>query len=292
MTRPLIAALMLALAAPAGAFTLDISKLIETVSNTKQAVVGMSLEQELALGRDSAAILVGAAPLVEDDAAQRYLASLGRWVAMQSESPDLAWRFGLLDTMNVNAFAAPGGYVFVTKGLFLRLSSEDQLAGVLGHEISHVLRHHHAKAYSKKAGGSAAAGLLQLAAEAKDRHVQSTEALTNVLKEMYASGLDKDDEYEADRLGIVLATRAGYSPYGLPAVLQMYGASSGAAGFELLFSTHPTPADRLTALEKAMGDKFDNFDLPTGGDARLKAIQARLGGGAPAEKPASAPTPP
>jgi predicted Zn-dependent protease len=77
---------------------------------------------------------------------------------------------------------------------------------------------------------------------------------------MYSSGLDKTDEYEADRLGVVYAARAGYDPYGLPRVLSAYAANAGGEGYELLFSTHPKPQDRLAELGKVMGNKFVAYE--------------------------------
>jgi len=94
-----------------------------------------SKEEEIALGREIAGNLLGAAPLVKDAALQKYVNSVGRWVASQSERPDLPWRFGVIESEDLNAFAAPGGYIMLTKGLYRKLNNEAQLAGVLGHEI-------------------------------------------------------------------------------------------------------------------------------------------------------------
>ena len=98
-----------------------------------------SREEEIALGRNITGSLLGAAPLVKDDALQQYVNKVGRWVASQSERADLPWKFGVIESADINAFAAPGGYVLITKGLYQKLTNEAQLAGVLGHEIAHVL---------------------------------------------------------------------------------------------------------------------------------------------------------
>src|SRR5438128_1407145 len=97
-----------------------------------------SFEEEVRIGRHLAANLLGAAPLVRDEPLQAYVNRVGRWVASQGERPELKWYFGVLETEDVNAWALPGGYVFVTKGLYRLLASESELAGVLGHEIAHV----------------------------------------------------------------------------------------------------------------------------------------------------------
>jgi beta-barrel assembly-enhancing protease len=97
------------------------------------------------IGRQISGNMLGAVPLVRDDKLQNYVNLVGNWVALQSGRSDITWRFGVLDTEDINAFAAPGGYIFVTKGLYRRLNNEAELAGVLGHEIAHVTRKHHLK---------------------------------------------------------------------------------------------------------------------------------------------------
>jgi predicted Zn-dependent protease len=151
----------------------------------------------------------------------------------------------------VNAFAVPGGTVFITRGLLERMSSEAELAGVLAHEIAHVVRKHHLKAIQKGAlaslGGQAASAAL------KDMNAEAKQKLVSFGTEMYSRGLDKDDELEADRLGVVIAARGGYDPYGLPAVLQTLQAANPAdSAVALMFKTHPAPSERLGALEPGM----------------------------------------
>ena len=109
-----------------------------------------SKAEEIALGREITGSLLGAAPLVKDEALQKYVNQVGRWVANQSERADLPWKFGVIDSADLNAFAAPGGYVLLTKGLYLKMQSEAQLAGVLGHEIAHVVKKHQLKVLQKQ----------------------------------------------------------------------------------------------------------------------------------------------
>lgn len=238
--------------------------LMKAVSNpdnlrTLVAPKKMTPEEERYMGRESAAMLLGAAPLLRDEALQNYVNRVGQRVAAQTGRSDIEWRFGILDTPNVNAFAAPAGYVLITRGLLSRLRNEAELGGVLGHEIAHVVERHHAEAMHKKERSGALANMVADATDGKDSKLVAG-ALSNLAKGLYASGLDKGDEYDADRLGIVFATRAGYHPYGLPRVIHMYASAAGEGGFELLFSTHPSPADRLAALDKAMGDRLDRFE--------------------------------
>lgn len=215
-----------------------------------------STEEEIKLGREIAGNLLGAAPLVKDNALQKYVNSVGRWVASQSERPDLPWRFGVIESEDINAFAAPGGYIMITKGLYRKLTNEAQLAGVLGHEIGHVVQKHQLKVLQKQQLLSMGAGFLNKK-YAKDNQLMSKAIGTGA--EISARSLDKSAEYEADRLGLSYATRAGYEPYGLTEVLQTIGQTSKDDGsVALLFKTHPHPDERLVALGDAIGSKLDN----------------------------------
>lgn len=216
-----------------------------------------SREEEVQIGREITGNLLGAAPLVKDEALQKYVNQVGRWVASQSERPDLPWRFGVIESEDLNAFAAPGGYVILTKGLYRKLQNEAQLAGVLGHEIGHVVKKHHLKVLQKQQLLNIGAGLL---GEKYAKDNQTVEKLIGSGAEIMARGLDKNAEYEADRVGLVLATRAGYEPYGLPEVLQAISeANPQDNSVALLFKTHPHPDERLTKLAEATGSKLDKI---------------------------------
>ena len=237
---------------------LNINKLVDTAKSVVKATSDIAEPEEINIGRDMAARLLGAAPLVNDPALQTYVNHVGSWLAAQSERPNLPWRFGVLDAPEVNAFAVPGGTVFVTKGLVQRMHSEAQLAGVLAHEISHVLRKHHLKAIQKGAQTSLAGEALQQAL--KDQPGVARDKLINLGSELYTRGLDKSDEFEADRLGVVIAARGGYDSYGLPAVLQTLQAMNAQdSSLALMFKTHPSPTDRLGALSERMQPVLDQY---------------------------------
>ena len=212
-------------------------------------------EEETRIGKQISGNLLGAVPLVRDDKLQRYVNLVGNWVALQSGRKDISWHFGVLDTEDINAFAAPGGYVFVTKGLYRRLNNEAELAGVLGHEIAHVSQKHHLKVLKQ----SSLIGALGQVASSKAK--DSDQAVQNLIgngAEIMARGLDKNAEFEADRIGVVYAARAGYTPWGLPEVLQdMAGLPAKDNRTSLLYKTHPHPADRLAALGEAVDGRFD-----------------------------------
>ncbi len=215
-----------------------------------------SKEEEIALGREITGSLLGAAPLVNDAALQQYVNKVGRWVANQSERSDLPWKFGVIDSADLNAFAAPGGYVLITKGLYLKLQNEAQLASVLGHEIAHVVKKHHLKVLQKQQVVSAGSDFLK---EKLSKNNKLADKAIGTGAEISARGLDKDAEFEADRMGMVLAARAGYDAFSLAEVLQTLGQTSQSDGsVALLFKTHPHPDERLTKLGDAVGSKLDN----------------------------------
>jgi predicted Zn-dependent protease len=176
------------------------------------------------------------------------------WIALQSERPDLHWQFAVVDSDDIDAFAAPAGYVFITRGLLLHLNNEAELAGVLGHEISHVVLKHHLKALQSAARATLAgqAASYKMAQNGQNSMVFDQASLA--ARNLYSKGLDKSDEYAADRAGVVLAARAGYDPYGLMAVLQtLEGLDPKSSSMQLLLATHPAPQDRVAALAKIQG---------------------------------------
>lgn len=259
----------LLVALPARAFDLDFNKVLDLAKSAQQATKTIDEPEEIKIGHGIATNLLGASPLLPDDKVQQYVNQVGRWLSLHTERPDLPWQFGVLASSDINAFATPGGTIFITNGLLQRLNNESELAGVLAHEIVHVLRKHHLAALQKSARMDIASAL---AGEAlKDKG--NSEVLDKAVKagtEVYARGLDKNDEFEADRMGIVIATRAGYDPYGLPAVLQMLDSINAEdSSLALMFKTHPAPHDRLTLLDKEMGDSFDDYQAPSIADKRF-----------------------
>ena len=231
--------------------------------------------REIEIGRQLAAVLLGSKPLHPDMRLQHYVNQLGRWISLQSERPGLPWTFIVLDDSGYNAFAAPGGYVFVTKGLVDRCADEAELAGILAHEITHVTARHHLHAMRKTAQSGVFTQLV--ASQIK------TNALGNLVasqflalgRNLYARGLDQTDEFHSDRNGVALAARAGFDPYGLVAVLQqLRTATPDNPMFTLALATHPPAQARLDQLEQAMGKRLDSY----AGAAPVTVAQ-RLAGG-------------
>ncbi len=234
----------------------------DVIGGASAAFKDYSAEEQRTLGTEFSSVLLGARPLLRNDAVQRYVNQVGWWVALQAEPPKdkdgreikFAWRFGVIDSDAVNAYATPGGYVFVTVGLLRKLNNEAELAGVLGHEIAHVVRGHYLAALKKGGFTQMAGGIIQ----ARSNNAAVSAAVVNAVRNIYAKGLDQSDEFDADRQGLLYASRAGYRAAGLPTVLQMYAAtgSGSDANYQLLLSTHPAPAERASKLQPLLASKF------------------------------------
>jgi len=219
---------------------------------------GAELREELHLGRDKerelgrevAAHLISRFGLYEDEDLTRYVNLVGGALVRKARRSDLSYRFGILNSRSVNAYAAPGGYVFITRGLLLRLRNEVQLAGVLAHEIIHVDDKHAIHGFIKGKALTALAGRL-----GKKRNF---EKVTNALIEgIVDRGFSKGDEYSADKKALPLLADAGYHPAGLPAALKrLYGGknSKRKASFD---SRHPPLAKRRVRLNRQL-KKYPN----------------------------------
>lgn len=274
--RTFLAAIALAAALPVHAQfdigrILDLGrKAVEVAPQIQQATKEYTVEEEIYLGEGIASGFLGAVKLHADEKLQRYVNRIGRWLASQSERPDLPWTFGVIDTDTINAFAMPGGTVIVSHGLVKRLTNESELAGVLAHEIAHVLMKHQLAAIQSDAGWSAAAaGAKAVASDRIGRSggdvlglkTQLANAGVDLVKDgLFLRPLDRSMEYEADRIGVVIAARGGYDPYGLVAVLTMLAqVKPEDSGASITFSTHPAPANRLAELEKVVPETLERY---------------------------------
>ena len=227
----------------------------EPAREIARALSGFSLKEEISIGRKAAGSLLGVAPMVKNPRLQAYVNQVGRWVANQSTRPGLDWHFGVIESNDLNAFAAPGGYVLVTRGLYGLLRSESELAGVLAHEIAHVDRKHHLKLIEQRQ-------LLDRGRKLISEHAGDDQYIRRLIgsgAEIFSRALDKKVEYEADRLAMILAARAGYDPFGLPVVLQELAlAAKDYSRVKLLFKTHPHPDERLAQLD-AIGARLEKI---------------------------------
>jgi Zn-dependent protease with chaperone function len=229
----------------------------DSALNVADKSVGKSEQEqsaeELALGPEIAGRILGAARLWEDDAAQRRVNRIGRWVASHSSRPELPWTFGIIDTPEVNAFAAPGGYVLVTRGMYELCASDDEVAGVLGHEISHVVQRDHYNVIRKQemasAGEEAVASQVSvgggLAGDMAKEYVRKHGATVML------TSLDRGAEYRSDEAAEIYLARSGYNPLGLYAVLQkMTALGTQSARLAELYKTHPPLDERLDRIDR------------------------------------------
>lgn len=229
---------------------------------------GQSAEEEIIVGEGVAGTVLGAVPLWNNPKAQTYVNLIGRHIAQQSERPELPWAFAIIDTPSINAFAAPGGIVLVTRGLYEILESEDELASVLAHEIAHVNRQHHYAVIKKQKlvefGASVAANRVS-------RNTEITRRLSGIGADLIARGLDKDAEFEADRDAVVLAARSGYDASSILATLErLQKRSQTDSALQLLFTTHPAPLMRIHRLTELSNADLEAAAVPSAAAGRLR----------------------
>ena len=251
MKKPLLALLLASLlATPALAQrSLDIGSIFEAGKTLAQseAVGSMSEQQEVAIGRDITASTLGAYPLVRDEKLQRKLNSIGLWVALQSDRPNLPWRFAAVESKAINAFAAPGGTVMITRGMLDAVSNEAELACVIGHEIGHITRKHHLTVLQNSLRTR---GVADLALTASGKNTELNKMLLNEGKEIFTKGLDRSAESEADADGVLLAAKAGYDPGACLVFMQRLASMKGDSNaLASLYKTHPSAADRAADIE-------------------------------------------
>jgi len=210
--------------------------------------------EELALGPEIAGRVLGARPLWNDAGAQQRVNRIGRWVASQTSRPELPWTFGVIDAPEVNAFAAPGGYVLMTRGLYELLASDAEVAAALGHEISHCVQRDHHNVIRKQ----------ELATVGKEAATSQIDAGTSSVAGTYArqyaekygasvmlSTLDRDAEFRSDEAAEIYLARAGMNPLALYAVLQKMAALGvKSAGLVQLAKTHPAFDARLDRIDR------------------------------------------
>jgi predicted Zn-dependent protease len=234
------------------------------LGQVKEIAGGQNADEEARSGDAIAATVFGAAPAWRRPAAQTYLNLVGRNLARQVERQDVTWRFAVLDTPSINAMAFPGGIVVITRGLYELVTSEDELAAVLAHEIAHVNRRHQWKVIQQQK-------LVALAgnAVAKSDPGRAAELVADLGTKLIARGLDKASEFEADRDGVVIAARAGYDSSALIAVMERLKALKAGADTALLFSTHPSPQDRIAALSEAVTAQVEAAAEPSAAAPRI-----------------------
>jgi predicted Zn-dependent protease len=200
--------------------------------------------QELEIGKQGYPAVIQEFGLYNDDALQAYVNTVGQKVARVSDLPNLEWHFTVLDDPTVNAFAMPGGYIYITRGILGYLNSEAQLAGVLGHEIGHVTHRHTASQITQQQLYGLGFGLASILSPTFQRYSGVAQQALNLLFLKYS----RTDETQADELGVAYSTRAGYDSREIPATYATLERIDDLSGARLpgFLSTHPDPGNRRT----------------------------------------------
>jgi beta-barrel assembly-enhancing protease len=223
---------------------IDPFKIAEGATKVTKGATGIGIQEEMSIG-GSVAVEIAAlhGGIWRDEEATRRINLIGKSLARYSDRPSLAFRFALLDSSDINAFSAPGGYVFITKGSYQAAENDDQLAGILAHEIGHVTRRHALRIISRS---EMISGLTDVASGSSGDYGQYDLGVDKVSNTLLKTGYDAGTEFDADKMGRELATNTGFARDGLLTFLQKL--QSMGLGESGAFSTHPSLKERIRKL--------------------------------------------
>ena len=244
--------------------------------------ISLTADQEVALGLQSAPQMAAQFGGPDPDAeAQARVQRVGEWVVEHSPAKEAPYKFQftlLRDPETVNAFALPGGPVFITRGLYKRLENEAQLAGVLGHETGHVVGRHAAEHIAKSQLAQGVMGAVVVGASDRYDHAQAAAMIAAFAAQMAQLRYGRSDELEADRLGVDYMAKAGYDPRAMERVMEILAASSKGGRQPEFLSSHPNPGNREQQIEAEIRKLYPNGVPP---QLKLKDVS-----GEPAAAPA------
>jgi predicted Zn-dependent protease len=242
------------------------------VSGEREFVM-MSEAQEIEMGRQGSAEVIAALGLVPDAGLQTWVNGIGQGMARQSERPGLAWEFHVLEDASVNAFAMPGGYIFVTRGMLTHMANEAQLASVLGHEIAHVTARHSVQQMSRQQLASLGLGLGSVLSPTIAEYGQVAGIGLGLLFLSYS----RSHETQADQLGFHYALDRGYDTREMGKVFEMLRRDAQLAGMGRLpewQSSHPDPGNRIDDVARMVAASPENFSAKmVGGDEFLRRLE-------------------
>ncbi len=238
---------------------------------------GISQQQEVQMGQEYAQQINAQLPIVQDPELNRYINVLGDSIARLTSRKDLDWHFFIVDSKEVNAFAVPGGFVYINRGLVERSDKMDEVAGVLGHEIGHVLRRHTVKQMEKAQGANI--GITLACVLTGVCNSQAAGAAIQIGGGALFARFSRQDEAEADQEGFNNVVRAGISPEGMVSMFRklLEERKSRPAGVEAWFLTHPLEEDRITAIQARINQLPPGTLANLGTDSRnFHMFKARL----------------
>ena len=238
---------------------------------------GISQQQEVQMGVEYAQQINAQLPIVQDPELNRYINVLGDSIARLTNRADLDWRFFIVDSKEVNAFAVPGGFIYINRGLIERTTRMDEVAGVLGHEIGHVVQRHSIKQMEKAQGANIGVTLACVLTSVCNSQIAG--AAINIAGGAVFARFSRQDELQADQEAVNNTVRAGINPQGIVTMFQKLIAErrSRPAGVEAWFLTHPLEEDRIAAVQ-AMINRIPQSTLSRlGTDTRnFHTFKARL----------------
>ncbi len=255
------------------------------------AACAISQQQEVQLGTNYAAQIDTQLPIIRDAQINAYVTSLGNSLAAVTDTRGLAWHFAIVDTKEVNAFAVPGGWVYVNRGLVARARTMDQLAGVMAHEIGHVTLRHTVQQMQQS--DQMNGGLMALCTLTKVCESGTAQAAISVGGSALFAKFSRQDEAEADAEAVKTTIKAGIDPHGIPAMFQILldERTTNPTAVDAFFATHPLAEDRITATNQLIAtypaSQLRNLTVDTDGFQRFKQRLASLPP-SPTPKPASA----
>src|SRR5438093_8111367 len=237
----------------------------------KKSVVLIGEAEEREIGAKMAAQVRAEKRIYSDPAVNDYVNRTGQHIARLSDRPDLPYRFTVVEDKSLDAFAVPGGYVYIHTGLLRELDNQAQLAGVLGHEISHIVARHSVKLLQE------GLGLQILSSLVFGGSGQATQTAVNVGLALIMRGYSRGAEEEADSYGTIYMARAGFNPEGMAQVMDKLAAlSDGGYGFwENLASDHPPAAKRAAAVRTEIREKGLDAGLPSDPEP-YRVVKSRL----------------
>jgi predicted Zn-dependent protease len=241
---------------------------VNPVTGEKQHVAGIRPEQETALGLQAAPEMAAQhGGRTRDTQAAALVEQVGRRVLEKSSAKNSPYEYQfhtLADPNTVNAFALPGGQVFITMGLLRKLRTEGELAGVLGHEIAHVVARHGAEHMAKQQLAQGLTGAAVLATvDPGNPGSMRTQQMIQMISGLVQMKFGRSDELESDRLGVKFVSEAGYDPRAMIGVMEVLRSAGGGGRQPEFFSTHPNPDNRIERIQAAITDLFPG-GVPSG----------------------------